>query len=78
MTHMKITVEFYGRLKDQFIDWQTQSDTVITVYQELCTKYEQADQSSVIKPILDDTFCEWDQKLRDNDVIGFFPPAAGG
>jgi molybdopterin converting factor small subunit len=79
---MKINIEFYGRLKNQFsqspITWQTSGNNVAEVYHEICQKYQQKDESSLIKPILNDTFCEWHQTLKNNDSIGFFPPAAGG
>ena len=79
---MNITIEFYGRLKVQYsaspISWQTEATSIATVYQELYTKYQQNDDSHLLRPILNDTFSEWQQSFQDGDVIGFFPPAAGG
>jgi len=79
---MNITIEFYGRLKSQFsatpIQWQSQSTLMADIYQELCLKYNQTNESSIIKPIINDTFCDWQQKVNDKDIVGFFPPASGG
>ncbi len=79
---MKIQVEFYGKLKSQFsqepIDWQTDNSSVIEVYRELCEQLNQDVETRVIKPILNDTFCEWHQDIKEGDVIGLFPPASGG
>ncbi len=79
---MIVTIEFYGRLKAEFsqepIEWQSSSSTVEDIYQELCTDRQQPANIQVIKPILNDTFCEWSQIAKNGDVIGFFPPASGG
>lgn len=83
---MIIKTEFYGRLKDDFsqdpIEFEvTGHDSNITleqVYLMLCEKYHKTPNSNLIKPILNDTFAEWDEVVKASDVIGFFPPASGG
>jgi len=79
---MKVNIEFYGRLKTQFsqqsIEWHSEQSTVEAIYRELCNHFNQEINLRVIKPILNDTFCDWQQVINNNDVIGLFPPASGG
>lgn len=79
---MKITIEFYGRLKHQFdanhIEWNTQAKTIKGIYAELCKKHQCKDESNHIKPIIDDTFCDWHDTVKAGSNIGFLPPASGG
>lgn len=79
---MKITVEFYGKLKTEFsqhpIEWISVLFTIEEIYQEICNHHQQTVNTLAIKPIINDTFCDWHQLVQNNDVIGFFPPASGG
>ncbi len=79
---MKVTIEFYGKLKTQFsqqpIEWQSEFSTIEEIYLELCDQHQRAANTRVIKPIINDTFCDWSQTTSNGDVIGFFPPASGG
>ncbi len=79
---MKITIELYGRLKQTFgkdtLVWQTEADNPKDIYLELCKHHQSADESNFIKPIIDDTFCDWTTTLDETHVLGFLPPASGG
>jgi molybdopterin converting factor small subunit len=83
---MKLTVEFYGRLKAEFgqpavaieVSEQTQAVTIEQVYLQLCQTHQCTANTQVIRPILNDTFANWDDIVKANDVIGLFPPASGG
>ncbi|TDR18369.1 MoaD/ThiS family protein [Marinicella litoralis] len=79
---MKITIEFYGKLKAEFsehpIEWQSDAVTVNDIYHQLCKQHQKQPNTQVIKPIINDSFCDWQQVVNDGDVIGFFPPASGG
>ena len=77
-----IQLEFYGRLQSQF-DQQPQTqintgDDVRSIYLALCEQHQQPDESRVIKPIINDAFCEWHDQPQAGDTLGFFPPASGG
>lgn len=79
---ININLEFYGRLQSQFAGQSTQLSTapgtVKAIYQALCEQHQQTDESAVIKPILNDTFCDWQDRPAEGDTVGFFPPASGG
>lgn len=80
---MNITVEFYGRLKAEFsqqaIELTISPDQNIeAIYLQLCKRHQIEPNTEVIKPILNDTFSDWQQVVAAGDVVGFFPPASGG
>lgn len=80
---MNITIEFYGRLKAQFsespIIFNAHASMKIEhIIDQLCDDHQTNINKQVIKPILNDTFANWDDIVTENDVIGLFPPAAGG
>lgn len=80
---MNITIEFYGRLKAQFNDQPISmaidsTQTIENVIDKLCKNQQTSINKQVIKPILNDTFADWTDAVSANDVIGLFPPAAGG
>ncbi|MCX7553533.1 MoaD/ThiS family protein [Marinicella sp. S1101] len=81
---MKITTEFYGRLKEQFspepieIESIPHPATIQTVFDLLCELHQVKINPESIKPILNDTFADWDDEVKQHDIVGFFPPAAGG
>jgi molybdopterin converting factor small subunit len=83
---MKLTIEFYGRLKAEFssipieVDFENMSHqtTIEQIYLDLCKQHNCEPAIKIIKPILNDTFADWHELIKANDVIGFFPPASGG
>ncbi len=79
---MQIKIELYGRLKAQFnnsiIQLDTEQSTIEGIYLELCQSHQVEPSQAVIKPILNDEFSDWKVTVAANDVIGLFPPAAGG
>ena len=83
---MKLKIEFYGRVKAEFgqapieldIQEQQRETTIEYIYLDLCKKHNCIPNTHIIKPILNDTFAEWSDPVKTNDVIGFFPPASGG
>lgn len=88
MTQQKnntITIEFYGQLKDVFQAHSIEHrldrnpvDHVEQLYLNLCEQHPNAPVLSNIRPIINDTFVDWDAGFSAGDVIGFFPPASGG
>jgi|GEM_PF-2016582 len=82
---MKLTIEFYGRLKAEFSTGaielklsDNKTSSIEEIYHDLCQSYNTSPNIKIIKPILNDTFAEWSDSVKANDVIGFFPPASGG
>ena len=79
---MTITIEFYGRLKEQFsespLTFHNKNNEVEAIYKALCQQYNQPTEQRIIKPIINDTFCEWQDTVYTGDVLGFLPPASGG
>lgn len=81
---MKINIEFYGRLKDEFsqepieISIQNSESSLEHIYLDLCKSHQVTPNTKVIKPILNDTFADWQNQVKAGDVVGFFPPASGG
>ncbi len=83
---MKLKIEFYGRLKAAFsqhplvldIPAHQTETTIAQIYLDLCKTHNNTPNTHIIKPILNDTFADWDDQVKANDVVGFFPPAAGG
>lgn len=77
-----IKLDFYGRLQSQFGQQPhtpiNPGDDVKTIYLALCEAHQQADESRVIKPIINDAFCDWQDQPQAGDTLGFFPPASGG
>ncbi len=79
-----ITVELFGRLKDQlgFVQrrYQTESATVADLWQEIVSQSAvngKLEQHS-IRPAVNDEFARWDQPVSEGDRIAFLPPSAGG
>ncbi len=79
---MQIKIELYGRLKalfnDSSIQFETAESSIEKIYLQLCQTHQVEPTQAVIKPILNDEFSDWQVTVSANDVIGFFPPAAGG
>ena len=83
---MKLTIEFYGRLKAEFsqqqlefdLPSQTAENTIEDIYLQLCESHNIQPSTHIIKPILNDTFANWGDPVKANDVVGFLPPASGG
>lgn len=80
---MTIKIEFYGRLKEDFnatsTEWTFQPDTTVeALYQSLCDTHQVTTNIHVVRPIINDTFVDWQQHIAPHDVVGFFPPASGG
>ena len=80
-----ITIEFYGQLKDIFQAQTTEltvpADEPVNVkqlYLSLCEQHPDAPATDHIRPIINDTFVDWDAGFGAGDVVGFFPPASGG
>ncbi|WP_223788932.1 MoaD/ThiS family protein [Marinicella meishanensis] len=80
-----ITIELYGQLKDTFaaqtIEHRLEPGVPTNVqqlYQALRAQQPNAPQQQQIRPIINDTFVEWDAGFQAGDVIGFLPPASGG
>ncbi len=79
---MIVTIEFYGRLRSLFgedrMTWSTEQPTLKKLYQNLCQWRQVNDDTSGIKPVVNDIFAQWKDTYSDGDVIGFLPPASGG
>ncbi len=83
---MKLTLEFYGRLKSEFSPTPIEFDIsnfgskvpIKEIYLKICQSHEVTADMQMIKPILNDTFADWNDVVNANDVLGFFPPASGG
>ena len=88
---MKLTIEFYGKLKAEFSPKPLSFNTsrfdisacqtpisIECIYLKICQTYNNTPDTKITKPILNDTFVDWSDSVKDGDVIGFFPPASGG
>lgn len=80
---MKIKIELYGRLRGLFgqdhIEWPAQATSSMkALYQSLCQAHHVDDSITGIKPVINDTFVDWNHEFQNGDVLGFLPPASGG
>jgi len=79
---MKITIEYYGRLQESFggssETAETDGPTLLDVFQQQCSKHALDLTVDDIRPVVNDSFAEWNDTCQEGDVIGFLPPAAGG
>ncbi len=86
----QLTVELYGRLKDQlgFVHStrQTTATTPAQLWQELVAERLQQHKGleaaqlapESIRPVINDTFAAWDDTLTEGDRVAFLPPSSGG
>lgn len=80
----QITVELFGRLKDQlgFVEkaCQTQAGTPAALWAELIARTDDQDglAPDSIRPVINDAFAGWHQPLADGDRVAFLPPSSGG
>jgi len=79
-----ITVELYGRLKDQlgFVEnrYRTAASTPAQLWQELIQNrsHHEPLAPEIIRPVINDAFAAWDDALAEGDRVAFLPPSSGG
>lgn len=79
---MKINIQFYGRLREQFntanMQFESNETSLADLYDVLCKKNQLSNNKQGIRPILNDEFSSWDATFNENDTVGYLPPASGG
>ncbi|MFN8671878.1 MAG: MoaD/ThiS family protein [Candidatus Sericytochromatia bacterium] len=79
---IKINIEYFAKLKDERKlkkeVFETESKTLLDLYKELQFKYHFSLDYTALKVALNDEFSEWDNTIKDNDIVVFIPPVAGG
>lgn len=84
MTHpdKTVTIRYFAQLKDEAGKneevIQTQSQTLLDLYNELRQQYSFTLSPDHLKVALNDEFSCWDQMLSENAKVVFIPPVAGG
>jgi molybdopterin converting factor subunit 1 len=64
-----------GREAEQL---STSASTPRELYREVAGRHGFLDAAGRCKVAINDELGDWDQPLRDGDVVLFFPPVAGG
>jgi molybdopterin converting factor small subunit len=64
-----------GRESERFA---TGASTPRELYREVAGRHGFVDAAGRCKVAVNDELGDWDQALRDGDVVLFFPPVAGG
>ena len=79
---MRLNVKFFAVLKDkvgrseEHID--SSATTPMDVYLELDARYHFHMHIESIRVAINDEFCDWNGTLKENDVLVFITPVAGG
>lgn len=77
-----IHIQYYALLREErkknVEKVLTQAKTAEELYQELRAKHHFKLNTDRLKVAVNDTFANWNTKLKNNDVVIFIPPVAGG
>lgn len=77
-----VRVDYFALLKEQrglaSEKLQTNSSTVLELYEELQGRYGFSLKHSSVAVALNDEFADWSEKLSESDKVVFIPPVAGG
>ncbi len=78
----KVIIEYYALLREERkCDSEERVTLAITseeLYRELQTEYGFSLNIPMLRVAVNDTFCEWSQKIKTGDRIVFIPPVSGG
>ncbi len=78
----KITILFFGKLKETWknsqFEHETLSSNIEELYIELLKLTDEEPHKASIKVAINDEFVTWDSTISDHDTIAFLPPASGG
>ncbi|PZM85949.1 MAG: molybdopterin synthase sulfur carrier subunit [Candidatus Melainabacteria bacterium] len=77
-----VRVDYFALLKEQrglaSEKIQTESATVLELYEELQKQYGFSLKHSSVAVALNDEFADWSKTLSESDKVVFIPPVAGG
>lgn len=77
-----VRVDYFALLKEQrglaSERVQTESTTVLELYEELQKQYGFSLKHSSVAVALNDEFADWSKTLNESDKVVFIPPVAGG
>lgn len=78
----RIELRYYAQLREQAgrsgQTLVTDAPTLAALYEQLRAQYGFALPASALKVAVNTEFCDWQQPLRDGDVVVFIPPVNGG
>jgi molybdopterin converting factor subunit 1 len=78
----QIKIQYFALLREQRgcseekVD--TQASTPHELYEELTGKHRFSLPVNRLTVAVNDDFAQWDQQLKNDDVVVFIPPVAGG
>ncbi|MDP7639824.1 MAG: MoaD/ThiS family protein [Candidatus Hydrogenedentes bacterium] len=77
-----VTVQYFAVMKEESgLDEEqatTSASSALELFEELRARHGFSLDSSVVKVVLNEEFCDWDHSIAAGDVIVFVPPVAGG
>ena len=75
---MKVTVQYHAMLREQKGCAEEQAEIEMGTLIELHQKLNLCLEPKHLKVAINDELAAWDQQLKENDVVIFIPPVAGG
>ena len=79
---MKITVLYFGQLKEQAgmasESLEMENATVAELYRQLKERHGLSMPFENLRAARNETFCKGTEAIRADDVIAFMPPMSGG
>lgn len=82
-SNAKVTVLFFAQLSE--ISQKTEAqyyiqaqETALSLYQRIRAEYEFPFETSQLRAACNHCFCDWETVLKDQDIVAFIPPVAGG
>ncbi len=79
---MKINVQYFAKLREERglsnETLNSEAKTALELFNEIKEKYHFSMSHENLRVAVNEEFCEWDSTLKDNDMIVFIPPVAGG
>lgn len=79
---MKVHLQYFALMREQRglseETVETSARTAGDLYAELQKKFKFTLSPKLLRVAVNDTFSDWNTKLKDGDKIIFIPPVAGG
>jgi len=78
----RFNLKYFAKLKDDIGKsseiLEIEANTLLDIYNYLSKKYSLSLSKEFLRVALNDEFSDWDTQVKDNDIIVFIPPVAGG
>lgn len=79
---IKVTAQYFAAFREQAgcssEQLAAEAATAADLFAEVAARHGFLDSASRCKVAINDELASWDSRLRDGDVVLFFPPVAGG